>query len=321
MAVVIGVAIAAAALAVAGLVVRGPVALRSPGDFERRPVSPERLEETVRELCGTFTPRSYSNGENLDRAAAWIGDRFREAGLDVSEQVYTLTEGEYRNVIAIRKGSDPDRGVVIVGAHYDAYGEMQGADDNASGVAVLLELARTLPENPPSRTQMFVAFSTEEPPFFTTEAMGSYHFARHIVDSGTEVDLMIALDLVGYFSDEPGSQLFPVPLLRLFYPSRGNFIGVVGDMGAGRWIRRVKRGMRSQDELPVLSFRAPTFVPGVDWSDHYWFRELGLPGVLVTDTAMMRTPHYHRATDTPDTLDYERMAGVVQALHGVLQDE
>ena len=189
------------------------------------------------------------------------------------------------------------------------------------GVAVLLELARTLPENPPSRTQMFVAFSTEEPPFFTTEAMGRHHFARHILDSSSEVDLISALDLVGYFSDEPGSQLFPVPLLRLFYPSRGNFIGVVGDMGAGRWIRRVKRGMRSQDELPVLSFRAPTFVPGVDWSDHYWFRELGLPGVLVTDTAMMRTPHYHRATDTPDTLDYERMAGVVQALHGVLQDE
>ena len=223
-------------------------------------------------------------------------------------------------MIATRRGSDPDLGAIVIGAHYDAYGEMPGADDNASGVAVLLELTRTLPDQAPRRTWIFVAFANEEPPFFTTEDMGSHHFVRKLIDEGTPVELMIALDLVGYFSDEAGSQRVPLSLLRLYYPSTGNFIGIVGDTGSGRWIRRVKRGMRSANALPVLSFRAPTWVPGVDWSDHYWFRQLGLPGVLVTDTAMMRTPHYHRATDTPETLDYQRMAAVVQALHGVLQE-
>jgi len=321
MTVVVALGIVGLAIAVLGFLARGPIVVRPPSGFERRTVSPERLEETVRTLCERFAPRWYSTPDTLDRAAAWIGGGFREAGLEVSEQTYTVAEGVYRNVIAVRRGSAPDRGAVIVGAHYDAYGELPGADDNASGVAVLLELARTLPERQPLRTQFFVAFSNEEPPFFATPDMGSYHFARRLADDDTKIDLMIALDAVGYFSDDPGSQKVPSPLLRLFYPSRGDFIGVVGDMGSGRDIGRVKRGMRSAHALPVLSFRGPTFVPGVDWSDHYWFRKLGLPGVLVTDTAMMRSPHYHRRSDTPETLDYARMAAVVQALHGVLQDE
>jgi Zn-dependent M28 family amino/carboxypeptidase len=321
MAVAVGVSIAVAALAALLLLVRGPAIFRVPDGFESRPVSTELLEEDVLKLCTDLSPRGYSDTAHLDRTADWIAERFRLAGLEVDEQIYRIPEGEYRNVIGARPGIDPGRGAVIVGAHYDAYGEMPGADDNASGVAVLLELARTLPAEPPERTRIFVAFCTEEPPFFSTDAMGSYHFARKMLDDGIEIELMIALDLVGYFSDEPGSQKVPGPLLRLAYPSRGNFIGVVGDTRAGRWIGRVKRGMRSADALPVYSFRAPTFVPGVDWSDHLSFRRLGLPGVLVTDTAMMRNPNYHRRTDTPETLDYRRMAAVVQALHGVLQDE
>jgi Zn-dependent M28 family amino/carboxypeptidase len=321
MAVVVAAAIVVAALAALLLLVRGPAVIRTPDGFENRPVSAERLEADVRTLCSDLSPRGYSNTANLDRTADWIVERFRQSDLEVTEQPYRVTEGEYRNVIGARPGTDPDRGVVIVGAHYDAYGELPGADDNASGVAVLLELAGTLPDRAPKRTQLFVAFCTEEPPFFSTPDMGSHHFARKLVDEGTGIDLMIALDLVGYFSDEAGSQRVPGALLRLAYPSRGDFIGVVGDVGAGRWIGRVKRGMRSAGALPVYSFRAPSFVPGVDWSDHIWFRRLGLPGVLVTDTAMMRNPNYHRSTDTPETLDYRRMAAVVQALHGVLQDE
>lgn len=295
--------------------------IRNPSEARRRPVSAERLEETVRTLCRDFTPRWDMPPEDQGRAADWIAARFRSTGLRVSEQRYRLTKGEYRNVIARREGREPGRGVIVVGAHYDAYGGMPGADDNASGVAVLLELARTLPEQAPLRTQMFVAFANEEPPSFATEDMGSQHFARRLKDDGTKLDLMIALDLVGYFSDEPGSQEYPSPLLRLYYPSAGNFITVVGDMTSGRSIRGVKRGMSSTAKLPVLSFRGPRAVPGIDWSDHYWFREYGLPAVLVTDTAMMRNPHYHMATDLPETLDYKRMAEVVQGLHGVLQDE
>jgi len=321
MVVAVAVVLLVAAVVALPLLVRGPAVIRVPDGFESRPVSSERLEADVRRLCSEFSPRSYANHANLDRIAEWIAERFWQAGLEVTEQAYRLNEGEYRNVIGIRSGTDVGRGAVIVGAHYDAYGALPGADDNASGVAVLLELTRTLPDHAPGRTQIFVAFSTEEPPFFATPGMGSHQFARKLLSEGLEVELMIALDLVGCFSDEPGSQNVPGPLLRLAYPSRGNFIGVVGDVGAGRWIRRVKRGMRSANALPVYSFRAPSIVPGIDWSDHIWFRRLDLPGVLVTDTAMMRNPNYHRSTDTPDTLDYDRMAAVVQALHGVLQDE
>jgi hypothetical protein len=131
---------------------------------------------------------------------------------------------------------------------------------------------------------------------------------------------MVALDLVGYFSDEPGSQRFPLPGLRWLYPNRGNFVAVIGDLGAGPWIRRVKREMRSTRSIDVHSFRAPAALAGVDWSDHYSFRKLGLPGVLVTDTAFMRYPHYHTALDTPDQLDYARMAQLVVALHALFLD-
>jgi hypothetical protein len=317
----IGLGATCAALIALGYVFRGPAVLRVPEDFERRDVSPERLRATVEVLCTELAPRWYRPAEDLERVADWVLARFQETGLAVSEQRFHLREGEYRNMIATRRGVQPERGVVIIGAHYDAYGGLPGADDNASGVAVLLELMRTLPRERPRQTQKFVAFANEEPPLFSTEDMGSYHYVRKLIDEGTSVDLMIALDLVGFFSDEPGSQGFPLPLLRLYYPSRGNFIGVVGDMGAGRWIERVKRGMRAGSRVPVLSFRGPRFVPGVDWSDHYWFREFGLPGVLISDTAMLRNPNYHRHTDTPDTLDYESMAEVVQGLHAVLAQE
>ncbi|MDX1387959.1 MAG: M28 family peptidase [Acidobacteriota bacterium] len=308
-------------LALIGVLVRGPAVFSVPAGFDPRPVSEDRLRRDVDRLCGEFMPRDYGSPENLDRVAEWIAGEFRGAGLDVREQPYVVEDTTFRNVIGTRPGSDPDAGSVIVGAHYDTAGPLPGADDNASSVAVLLELVRTLPKDRPRRTRIFVAFSTEEPPFFSTEAMGSHHFAQEIKSEAIDVELMIALDCVGYFSDEPDSQLVPVTLLRLYYPSEGNFIGVVGDTGAGAWIRTVKRGMRSANALPVLSFRGPSAIPGIDWSDHYWFRRLGLPGVLVTDTAMMRNPNYHRPTDRPETLDFEKMVGVVQGLHGVLQDE
>jgi hypothetical protein len=304
-----------------GILVSGPVVVR-PGRMELDlDVSPERLRSSVSTLCRDFTPRDYRHVENLDRAAGWIEERFREAGLTVEIQQYELREGRYRNVIGLRRGSDPDAGAKVIGAHYDAYREFPGANDNASGVAVLLELVRTLPEPAPRGDQYFVAFSTEEPPFFGSPEMGSHFFAKRLQQRGVRLDLMIALDLVGYYSDDPGSQGFPVPGMRLLYPNAGNFVAVVGDLRAGRWLRRVKREMRSTRTLEVYSFRAPAALAGVDWSDHYSFRKLGLPGVLVTDTAFLRYPHYHTAQDTPEMLDYERMAQLVVALHAVFLDE
>jgi Zn-dependent M28 family amino/carboxypeptidase len=150
--------------------------------------------------------------------------------------------------------------------------------------------------------------------------MGSHVFARSLKERGIEVDLMIAMDLVGYYTDSPRSQRFPAPGLGWLYPREGNFLAVVGDLGSGSWIKRVRRAMASMTDLPVHSFRAPSAVPGIGWSDHRSFRELEMPGVLLTDTAFLRYPWYHTEQDTPEKLDYERMAEVVRGLHALVWD-
>lgn len=301
-----------------GIVVSGPVVLRPPGvEMGDVDVSAERLRRTVARLCGEFAPRDFEHPENLDRAANWIESRFTEAGLAVEMQNYETPQGQFRNVVASRQGLDPEAGALIIGAHYDAYGGFPGANDNASGVAVLLELVRHLDATPPRMTHYFVAFGTEEPPFFRTEHMGSAVFARSLEQRGVDVRLMIALDLVGFYSDLPGSQRFPLPGLGLLYPDAGNFVAIVGDLGSGAAIRRVKSRMKASGAIPVYSFRAPARVPGVNWSDNLPFRERELAAVLVTDTAFMRYPHYHAAKDTPEKLDYERMAQLTHALLAV----
>jgi Zn-dependent M28 family amino/carboxypeptidase len=293
---------------------------RRPEPSPAPPAAEERLRDTVRFLSIEAGPRWHRNPEALDRAASWIEARLRETGLDLATQEYALEGRTFRNVLAWRAGLDASAGLVIVGAHYDAFGGLPGADDNASGVAALLEVARGLPAAVPRRTQVLAAFVNEEPPLFASDAMGSAHYAEKLLAEGARVELMVALDALGYFSDEPGSQRFPIPGLGLLYPDRGNFLAVVGDLAAGRWIRTVARGMRAAGTIPVVSFRAPAIVPGVHFSDHLPFRRRGLPGVLVTDTAFLRNPHYHLPTDTIETLDFPRLGAAVQALHGVLAE-
>jgi len=302
-----------------GILLTGPIVVRPPRLEFEVDASPARMRQTVELLCSEFAPRDYRHPDNLDRAADWIAARFTEMGLEVSFQDYEIEEGRFRNVVAYKPGTDPGLGVIVVGAHYDAYGGFPGADDNASGVAVLLELARTPPQPMTRAGRYFVAFATEEPPFFGSEAMGSHVFAKSLVEQGMQVQLMIALDVVGHFTDEPASQRFPVPLFAPLYPDRGNFIAVVGDLRSGKAIWRVKQRMVATKALPVHSFRAPDSL-GVNLSDHLWFRKLGIQAVMITDTAYMRGDHYHTAGDTPDLLDYERMGRLVHAIHGVLWD-
>ncbi len=300
--------------------ITGPVVVRAPKlDVEVEP-SPERLRRDVEQLSGPLSPRDASSVANLDRAAAWIARELEDAGLEVELQPYEARGATYTNVIGFRRGLDAAEPVRVIGAHYDAYEAFPGADDNASGVAVLLEIARTLQAEAPRRSQYYVAFSTEEPPFFGTRDMGSGRFVERLVERKIAVDIMVALDLVGYYDPTPGAQRFPLPGLGLLYPRTGDFVAVVGDTGAGRWIRQLKLGLMAACNLPVHSFRAPRSIDGVDWSDHRSFRDLGLPGVLVTDTAFLRNPHYHAASDTPDTLDYDRMAELVRCFHGLLWD-
>ncbi len=287
----------------------------------RRPsalrVDPERLRSTVEALATARAPRTFRHVSNLDRAAESIAAGLAAAGAAVSFQPFDVEGRAYRNVIA---SLGPDAGErIVVGAHYDAASSGIGADDNASGVAGLIELASLLRGASPSTPIELVAYTLEEPPYFGTRSMGSSVHASALRRSGAPVRAMIALEMIGYFSDEPGSQRFPFDALSLLYPSRGDFIAVVGCVGQAGLVRTVKRAMSGASDLGVRSINAPRLVPGVDLSDHASYWDEGFPAVMVTDTAFFRNRNYHTPDDTPDTLDYRRMALVVEGVFAAVK--
>lgn len=287
---------------------------RSAGDAA---VSADRLEAYVRALSERFVPRDYLHPENLDRAAAYIGTELEAAGGTVAEQPFEVRGTTYRNVVASFGPNGTDR--IVVGAHYDAAGELPAADDNASGVAGLIELARLLAAAPPAAGVDLVAYSLEEPPYFRSPHMGSAVHARSLREQGVRVRAMISLEMIGYFVDTPGSQGFPIGVLRWFYPSEGSFIAVVGRLGDRALVRRIRGAMRRASPLPVHSINAPRWVPGVDFSDHASYWDAGYPAVMITDTAFYRNPFYHTARDTAGTLDYGRMAMVVRGVDAAVR--
>jgi Zn-dependent M28 family amino/carboxypeptidase len=290
-------------------------------------VDAARLEAHVRKLSQDFYPRSYDQPQKLDAAADYVRDQLLATGAIVSEQKYAIDGRTYRNIIA-RFGSNAVSAppMMVIGAHYDSHGggdvtnpdsHTPGADDNASGVAGLIELARLLGRQPPPRSVELVAYTLEEPPYFRTENMGSMQHAKMLVTANRKVELMIALEMIGYFSEAPDSQKYPLPGLGLIYPTTGNFIAVIGRLEDASVTRRVKSHMAGATDLPVKSMNALPAIQGIDFSDHlsYWAR--GFPAVMVTDTSFYRTPHYHQAGDVASTLDYKRMAKVVQEVYAV----
>jgi Zn-dependent M28 family amino/carboxypeptidase len=280
-------------------------------------VDPARLEAQVRKLSIDFHPRSFDHPANLERTAAYIEAQFKEAGAQVSIQDVMVDANRYKNVVA-RFGPASGR-LLVIGAHYDSHGATRGADDNASGVAGLLELAHLLGKAAPTRPVELVAYTLEEPPYFRTRHMGSVWHASALKAAGRDVELMLSLEMIGYFSDRPGSQAYPVGAMKLGYPDRGNFIALVGQFGDFGLSRSVKAAMTGASELPVYSLNAPSIVQGIDFSDHRSYWAQGYPALMVTDTAFMRNRNYHRAGDTFDKLDHKRMAMVVQAVFAVAQ--
>ena len=282
-------------------------------------VDPARLETYVRALCESFVPRDESHPENLDRCAAYIRREFESAHARVSEQPFTVNGKTYRNVIA--HFGPETKEVVVVGAHYDTHGPLPGADDNASGVAGLLELARLLgAAQLPVRVEL-VAYTLEELPFFRSEQMGSAMHAKALKREGAVVRVMFSLEMIGYFSDAPDSQHFPNSAFSLFYPTKGNFISVVGKMGAGMLVRKIKRAMAEATSLPVYSINAPRLIPGVDFSDHLSYWREGYPAVMITDTAFYRNANYHTMWDTAERLDYQRMSQVVEGVYAAVMNQ
>jgi Peptidase family M28 len=283
------------------------------------PADPLRLQRHVERLSIDFHPRSAEHVNNLDQAADYIVDEFRSVEPAVRVEVQPVLVGgrTYKNIIA-RFG--PEIGPpLVIGAHYDSHGQTPGADDNASGVAGLLELARLLGSTPPAHAIELVAYTLEEPPHFGSRDMGSAWHARTLVSSGRGARLMLSLEMIGSFSDKPGSQRFPHPAMRFVYPDRGNFIAVIGRPVDALATRAVKARMAGATDLAVRSMNAPRSVVGVDFSDHRSYWDEGIPALMITDTAFFRKPEYHQAGDTHDKLDYRRMAQVVQAVHVVAQ--
>lgn len=286
------------------------------GNHMRMPdiaVDPSNLRATVKFLTEIEPPRNYKNLDSLNRVVAYIAKAFETHGLSVEIQRFEAGGRTYANVIGILNPLKKSR--VIVGAHYDVYGDLPGADDNASGVAGLLEVARLAKKHALDSAYRFefVAYALEEPPFFMTEKMGSHVHAKSLSDKQIDVRAMICLEMIGYFTDEPKSQAFPMRLMKFFYPDRGNFIAVVGNLGSGKLVRQVRKHMRAAD-IPVESLSAPSWVTGVDFSDHRNYWKFGYKAVMITDTSFYRNANYHQITDTMETLDFTKMQEVVRGI-------
>ncbi|HZM46463.1 MAG TPA: M28 family peptidase [Burkholderiales bacterium] len=255
----------------------------------------------------------------LEAAARHIELTLYGFGYRVEAQRFQVDRDEARNVEAEVSGGVRAGEIVVVGAHYDSALGAPGANDNGSGVAALLELARILRGSKPVRTLRFVAFVNEEQPFYRGDAMGSRQYARRCRERGENIVAMLSLETIGYYSDRPGSQRYPFPL-GFFYPSTGNFVAFVSNLSSRGLLHEAIASFRRHAALPSEGVAAPAFIPGVDWSDHWSFWQEGYPALMVTDTAPYRYPHYHTAQDTPDKVNYEALARVVKGLEGMLRD-
>jgi len=276
-----------------------------------------RLRRHVQALAGEIGERNVWRPAALAAAAAYIRGEFEALGYAVMAQTYRVNDIDCDNIEVVISGAVRPGKIILVGAHYDTVAGSPGADDNASGVAGVLELARLLRDARPARTVKLVAFVNEEPPFFFFGEMGSKVYAEAARRRGDDIRLMLSLEMLGCYSDMPRSQAYP-PLLRWFYPDRGNFIAFVSNLRSRARLREVVAAFRATSEFPAEHLASPAFVPGVAWSDQLSFWRQGYAAVMVTDTAFYRYAHYHSPLDTPEKLRYPEMAKVVEGLAGAL---
>lgn len=272
-----------------------------------------RLQAHVERLAGIIGERNVFVLEALRQAAAYIEAEWNALGYAVKRLEYGASGIRCANLVATRKGSARQSEILLLGAHYDSVINSPGANDNASGIASLLEISRMFCAIAPALTVRFVAFVNEEPPFFWSRQRGSMVYAQAAHRRGDDIRLMAALETIGCYSNEPGSQSYP-PLFRFFYPDRGNFIGIVSDFRSRTAMRRLAAAFRAQSDFPLQTASTFRFIPGVAWSDHHSFWREGYPAVMVTDTAFYRYRHYHSPTDTPEKLAYPELAKVTVGL-------
>ncbi len=294
------------------------------------------LHSHVQTLAGQIGERNVSRHDRLVMAADYIRTMLSSAGYEVRRQPYEVGGKICENVEAEVRGSRRLDEIMVIGAHYDSVQGSPGANDNASGVAAVLALARAFAKTAPAHTLRFVSFTNEEPPLFQTTHMGSRVYAKRSRERGEKIVLMLSLETIGYYSDEPGSTmlsletigyysdepgsqhfLFP---LNLIYPSTGNFIAFVSNVENGFLVRQLVGSFREQAQFPSEGGALWGLIPGVGWSDHWAFWKEGFPAVMVTDTALFRYPAYHSSADRPEFVQYERMARVVSGLQAVIAE-
>jgi Zn-dependent M28 family amino/carboxypeptidase len=286
----------------------------------------ERLRGHVTALAGTVGGRSTYNPRTGAAAAKYLRDHLLESGYGVVNETFVERGSRVPNLEVVLHGSDPSLPCIVVGAHYDTFQGTPGADDNASGCAAVLELARSMMFDAKIKGPMhersirFVLFVNEEPPAFQTENMGSWVYAKDLKARGVEVHAMLSIEAIGYYSDTPGSQQYPLKVLERLYPATGDFIGFIGNLDS-RWLVRSSIGaFRERAKFPSEGASLPAGIAGVGWSDHWAFWQEGWPAIMVTGTATFRNPNYHTTGDRPETLDYDRMSRVVEGLGAVVHE-
>lgn len=286
---------------------------------DKQIVMMDHLKAHVRMLAGDIGERNVFRPAALNDAALYIESEWRRQGYAVRQQAYEASGVECANLEVTRNGNVRRREILLIGAHYDSVIGSPGANDNASGVAALLEISGEFAAIEPAMTVRFAAFVNEEPPFFMSSQQGSMVYAKAARDRGDDIRLMASLETIGWYSNRPGSQRYP-PLFNLFYPNCANFIGMVSDFRSRAAMRRLARAFRAGSNFPLQTAATFQFVPGVSWSDQRSFWRHGYHAMMITDTAFYRYGHYHTADDTPDKLAYPEFSQVTLGLCAAFAD-
>jgi len=291
----------------------GPFQPLSPDELSIR----DRLKEHTAMLAGTIGERNIRRYDALVASANYIKDTLNAEGLRVNEQQFTVGDKVFKNIEVEVGGDTLPEQILIVGAHYDSAVGSPGANDNATGVAALLELARLLKTEALHRKVRLVAFVNEEPPYFQTESMGSRVYAKRSSGNKENIIAMISVETIACYSDEPDSQLYPFGF-SLLYPSTGNFLAFIGNLASRGLVRKSIRLFRDSTTFPSEGASVPGWLTGVGWSDHWSFWEEGIAAMMVTDTALFRYRQYHTSADTPEKISYDHMSRVVSGLRAVV---
>jgi Zn-dependent M28 family amino/carboxypeptidase len=279
-----------------------------------------KLHRHIKYLTVDIGSRSAYEYDKIEETKEYIVDCLKAFGYVPSLQTFTYSNKKYSNIIVSRNGVKLPDETVIIGAHYDtAYGT-PGADENASAVATLLEIARALKDFSPDRTLKLIFFVVEEPPIFKSEQMGSYIYARKAKAENENITSMVCLEMLGYYTNEKNGQSYPLPMMSRFYPSTPNFIAIIGNLNSRNLVEKVNNSLKATSRIRVETLSMLSSIPGVVFSDHQSFWKMGFPAIMVTDTAFFRNPNYHTVADTIDTLDFDKMSDLLKGLIQTAKD-